>query len=136
MINPVVFPDSVLWACSYLRPMTRANGHDDARVADTYLGNSAEEIWVESDGGTQLSAVIYRSRLRINCYAEGDTSAAVSDLARDVITYMLAAAGEGDAKRVRLISGPFKIPDAKPRRYLLFEVDFRASNATLVIPGP
>ena len=131
MSTTVIFPDTVLWLCGWLRPIVAANGFAGARVSDRYKGDTAAEVWVQRDGGGQVDQVRERPRLRINCFAGGLSSSDVNNLARTVAAAVLAAPGNGPVKRARILSGPTEVPEPdRNRRLLLVELDVIGVNFT------
>lgn len=124
----IVFPDAVLWACTYLRTALPGAGYTGVRVADRYRGDDLE-VWVQRDGGPQLDVVREAPLLRINVFAEGATSGPVSDLAATVSALMRQAADGNPVCHVRQTLGPSEIEDVIPRRLMLFELITRGGES-------
>lgn len=126
----VVFPNVVLWTCTYLRAELTARGHADVRVASTYE-QVPRSVWVRRDGGPQLDVVRESARLGINVFDATDpTGQAVDDLAQ-LVRALIAACPDGrPVVGVSGITGPLQIddPTGQPRRYLSADLIVRGTT--------
>jgi hypothetical protein len=122
-ITPIVFPDTELLICSYLRTQLPLYG-----IAGVYVSNQRQTqptaVWVRRDGGGAMDQVREQPRVGINCYAPKEQ--AVTDLARTVSALMVAMPDGKPVVRVDEVTGPTPIADTSgPRRYLVFELILR-----------
>lgn len=119
----VVYPDAELVAITLLRDLLAGEGEADVKVVrDIPPTRPARCVQVVRDGGRSAN-LRDSARLRVNVW---DTTAQkATDLARLVVALVPGMVGQSGVLRTEHLSGPYEVPDAAPRRYLLFEVDFR-----------
>lgn len=125
MTEAVVFPDVELWATTYLRSTLAAHGYGSVVVSNRYDGQ-AQAVWVRRDGGPQLDHLREAARLGVNVFYDSPTDQPVADLAA-VVSALLRAGADGTVVKVTQTSGPSPVADAKPRRFLTFEVTTRGT---------
>lgn len=122
----VLYPDAELDATGLLRADLAAEGEADVKVVRTLPDpRPARCVQIVRDGGTQSDL---RDRARLRFLVWDTTDKAATDLALLVLALVLAWPGRGSVVRVVPQSGPYEIPDAAPKRYLLIEVHFRGVN--------
>lgn len=132
MTPAIVFPDTELWATTYLRAQLAARDESYAQDVhvDTKVPTSrpARLVTIRRDGGPRLDVVRETARLGINIWAE--TEQAANDLARLVRALMGACAGDGPILRAGRSTGPAAVPDASQqhRRFLTVELDVRGTT--------
>lgn len=128
MTKPVViFPDAVLVAINYLRPLVPTPVY--SRVPSP---RPAEFIRLERIGGLRRSLILDRPRVDVECWSDSEGSAA--DLVNVVRAYVLAMAGKRDDTTVydvAEVSGPMWLPDSEsgqPRYSFAVEFSTRGTR--------
>lgn len=122
----VIYPDAEAVVITALKARLVAEGFTSASVLRTLppapTPRPAQCVQVIRDGGN-AAELRDKARLRVLCWDTTDLK--VSTLARTVVAVMPLLAGSNGVLRTEHLSGPYEIPDAAPKRYLLFEVHFR-----------
>lgn len=133
MAKPVIlFPDAVLVAIDYLRPLVEAPVY--SRVPNP---RPPEFVRFQRLGGTRRSLILDRPRLDVECWSDSEESAEA--LCKVVRAYVLAMAGRrGDTTvyNVAEVSGPMWLPDGESGqpRYS-FAVEFSTRGTRMEIPA-
>lgn len=125
----VLYPDAEYVATDLLRDLLAEQGETDVKVVRTFPSNPdgsprrpARCVQVIRDGG---NASNLRDRARLRFLVWDTTDEAATDLARLVVALVPRMAGQSGVLRTEHLSGPYEIPDAAPKRYLLFQIEFR-----------
>lgn len=140
MTPDVLFPDSVLWACSKLRTLLAAR--PEAYTSNVYVGDKFPTgannkptrkdrmVIIRRDGGPRLDGAREVSRLGLQVWATTDQE--VNDLARMVRALLWSSADGNPVVRVDDQSGPTDVADEsrQPCRYLVIELVVRGSALT------
>ena len=126
----VVFPDVEAWAVGALK--SALAGRSEAYASGVTVSNKvpgtipARLVQVRRDGGARLDVVRDAPRLAVNVWASSEEDA--TDLA-SLVRALLWAAPDGDpVQKVVELSGPSPVPDTKPRRYMLFQLNTRGTQ--------
>lgn len=121
----VLYPDAELATITALRALLIGEGETDVKVVRTMPATRPPRcVQVIRDGGN-ASNLRDRARLRVLVW---DTSYAdVTALARLIVALMPTLVGQSGVLRVEHLSGPYEIPDAAPKQYLLFEIHLRGA---------
>lgn len=130
MGDSTIFPDVELEVVGKLRTALAAHGYPSIRVANTYKGVAAGEVWVRRDGGPVIERFRDVARIAVNVFAPGTSSQPVTDLARAVSALVRGMADGDPIVKVVQTGGPSPIPDTLPRMYLTFEVTVRGADLT------
>lgn len=118
-----LYPDAELLTASLLRPLLVAEGESDVWVGRKLPSHRpTRAVQVIRDGGTSANL---RDRAQLRILVWDSTDQKVGDLARLVVALIPRLAGVSGVLRTEHLSGPYEIPDAAPKRYLLFQIDFR-----------
>lgn len=119
----VRYPDAELRFTTDLRALLDAEGQTDVwvgRKLPTSRPPRAAQVVRDGGGSRNLRD---RPQLRVNVYDTTDQKA--TDLARLIVALVPGMTGANGVLRTEHLSGPYEIPDASPRRYLLFEIQYR-----------
>lgn len=129
----ILYPDAELRFNTDLRALLVTAGESDVKVVRTFPINPTTKapiippraVQVVRDGGAS-SNLRDRARMRVNVYDSGDTTGQkANDLARLVVALVPRMVGANGVLRTGHLSGPYEIVDSIPRRYLLFQIDYR-----------
>jgi hypothetical protein len=123
LANPVqIFPDLSSWASDYLRTAIAARPEPYASSV-TVTGYwpegkamPARLVTVRDDGGPRVAPVMKRVSLAVNVWAA--TEADCSDLSLLVAALLEDAAGSGPVIAHDGSTGPVRVRDSTPHRYL------------------
>ena len=143
VLPAVIFPDTELWACQYLKP--ELDARPEAYTEAVYVGNVVPEtrtdrmVIVRRDGGPRQSMVWETARLTVRVWGSSEQEA--TDLARMVGALLWAAPTGEPIIRVTQPTGPTPVPDEsrQPLRLQTFELLVRGTDldqAVVPPPGP
>lgn len=124
----VLYPDAELTTITLLRTLLATEGQGDVKVLRTMPQTRPPRcVQVIRDGG---NASNLRDRARMRVLVWDTTYQKAVDLARLIVALAPRMVGQSGVLRVEHLSGPYEIPDAAPKQYLLFEVHYRGAELT------
>jgi hypothetical protein len=119
----ILYPDAELVATAGLRALLLSQGETDVWVGRKLPDiRPTRAVQVVRDGGNSGN-LRDGARLRVLVWDATDQKA--TDLARLIVALMPRMVGANGVLRTEHLSGPYEIPDAAPKRYLLFQIDTR-----------
>lgn len=121
----VLYPDVEQVVCESLRSLIDAHDSGDTVWVGRTLPKKrpTRAVQVVRDGGNSAN-LRDTARIRVLVWDREDEDA--NDLARLIVALTPLLVG-GSVLRTEHLSGPYEIPDATPKRYLLFEIHFRGT---------
>lgn len=121
--SAILYPDVELVATTLLRAGLEGQGETDVWVGRKLPKvRPPRAVQIVRDGGAATNGRD-RARLRFLVWDANDDD--VGDLARLVVALVGDWPGSSGVLRTEHLSGPYEIPDAAPKRYLLFQIEFR-----------
>lgn len=122
----IIYPDAELVATGLLRTDLAAQSEADLWVGRKLPSTRpTRAVQVVRDGGNSENL---RDRARLRFLVWDTTDQKATDLARLVVALVTAWPGRSGITRVVHESGPYEIPDAAPKRYLLFTIHFQGDE--------
>lgn len=122
----VLYPDAELVGATILRELLTAQGEDDVWVGRRLPPHRpTRAVQVIRDGG---NAANLRDSAQVRVLVWDATDQKATDLARLIVALVPRMAGQSGVLRTEHLSGPYEIPDAAPKRYLLFRIDFQGEE--------
>lgn len=125
----IIYPDAELVVTGLYRTLINArSGYSDVWVGRKLPATRpTRAVQVIRDGG---AAADMRDKPLLRVLVWDTTDQKVTDLARLVVALGPRLVGQGGVVKFEHKSGPYEIPDAAPKRYLLLEIHLRGEALT------